>query len=83
MGVTKQAAQKRFVAKAEDESRQDFSRFTDRARQVIVAAQNAARAGNSATIAPVTWCWACSRSRRARREGDPAPGGSLDQVSSS
>src|SRR5215216_1595223 len=52
MGVTKQAAQKRFVAKGEDESRQDFSRFTDRARQVIVTAQNAARAGKSATIAP-------------------------------
>jgi len=50
MGVTKQAAQKRFVAKGEDESRQDFSRFTDRARQVIVTAQNAARAGKSATI---------------------------------
>ena len=52
MGVTKQAAQKRFVAKGEDESRQDFSRFTDRARQVIVTAQNAARAGQSATITP-------------------------------
>jgi len=50
MGVTKQAAQKRFVAKGEDESRQDFSRFTDRARQVVVTAQNAARAGKSATI---------------------------------
>jgi hypothetical protein len=54
MGVTKQAAQKRFVAKGDGEgdARQDFSRFTDRARQVIVTAQNVARAGKSATITP-------------------------------
>jgi hypothetical protein len=54
MGVTKQAAQKRFVAKGdgEGEARQDFGRFTDRARKVIVTSQNEARAGNSATIAP-------------------------------
>src|SRR3954447_24483678 len=40
MGVTKQAAQKRFVAKGSDGSdldpAQGFSRFTQRARNVIV-----------------------------------------------
>jgi hypothetical protein len=54
MGVTKQAAQKRFVAKgdSEGEARQDFSRFTDRAREVIVTAQNTARQKRNATITP-------------------------------
>ena len=50
MGVSKQAAQKRFVAKdtLELNSNQGFSRFTPRARNVVVASQNAAReAGNT------------------------------------
>src|SRR6201997_5817318 len=45
MGVTKQAAQKRFVLRAEATSldpNQGFERFTPRARNVVVAAQNAA-----------------------------------------
>jgi hypothetical protein len=53
MGVTKQAAQKRFVAKAQDEGldpSQGFSRFDDEARAVIVAAQEAARAAGNDTI---------------------------------
>jgi hypothetical protein len=50
MGVTKQAAQKRFVAKEDSEPRQDFGRFTDRARAVIVAAQTEARTHRNATI---------------------------------
>jgi len=50
MGVTKQAAQKRFVQRprAADAAAMDpsagFSRFTPRARNVVVAAQNEARA---------------------------------------
>lgn len=50
MGVTKQAAQKRFVQRpqAADAATMDpsagFSRFTPRARNVVVAAQNEARA---------------------------------------
>ena len=51
MGVTKQAAQKRFVPKREApdlDASQGFSRFTDRARTVVVTAQEEARArGNS------------------------------------
>ena len=51
MGVTKQAAQKRFVSKAPDWhtamanafSKHPFSRFTDRAKHAITAAQEAAR----------------------------------------
>ncbi|MEV4134221.1 Clp protease N-terminal domain-containing protein [Dactylosporangium sp. NPDC049742] len=46
MGVTKQAAQKRFVAKGEApdlDASQGFSRFTDRARKVVVASQEEAR----------------------------------------
>ncbi|MBM2614878.1 ATP-dependent Clp protease ATP-binding subunit [Actinoplanes sp. LDG1-06] len=49
MGVTKQAAQKRFVAKPSDlDSGHAFSRYTDRARKVVVASQEEARnRGNS------------------------------------
>jgi hypothetical protein len=48
MGVTKQAAQKRFVPKDALDPEQGFSRFTARARAVVVAAQEQARtAGNS------------------------------------
>jgi hypothetical protein len=47
MGVSKQAVQKRFVAK---DSAQDFTRFTPRARNVVVAAQNEARAAGNAQI---------------------------------
>src|SRR3712207_3370272 len=46
MGVTKQAAQKRFVAREETsdlDASQGFSRFTDRARKAVVAAQEQAR----------------------------------------
>jgi hypothetical protein len=46
MGVTKQAAQKRFVAKGDPpdlDASQGFSRFTDRARKVVVTAQEEAR----------------------------------------
>jgi Clp amino terminal domain, pathogenicity island component len=53
MGVTKQAAQKRFVAKGEApalDPSQGFSRFTDRARAVVVGAQESAHAAGNATI---------------------------------
>jgi hypothetical protein len=53
MGVTKQAAQKRFVAKAgasDLDASQGFSRFTQRARNVVMAAQNEARAAGHDTI---------------------------------
>jgi Clp amino terminal domain, pathogenicity island component len=49
MGVSKQAVQKRFVPR---EERQDFSRFTPRARNVVVAAQNEAHAAANAEIRP-------------------------------
>src|SRR5690242_17239592 len=49
MGVTKQAVQKRFVPK---DPAQDFTRFTPRARNAVVGAQNAARAGSHAEIRP-------------------------------
>ncbi|GAB2576957.1 Clp protease N-terminal domain-containing protein [Streptomyces capparidis] len=55
MGVTKQAAQKRFTAKGETpplDPRQGFSRFTERARNAVVAAQNEAREAGSALIGP-------------------------------
>jgi hypothetical protein len=53
MGVTKQAAQKRFVAKGEApdlDASQGFSRFTDRARKVVVTAQEEARARSNSQI---------------------------------
>jgi len=55
MGVTKQAAQKRFVGKEQApalDATHGFSRFTPRARNVVMAAQEAARAAGSADIAP-------------------------------
>jgi len=57
MGVTKQAAQKRFVPKTPtDATAMDpaagFSRFTPRARAVIVEAQNRAHAAGNAEIQP-------------------------------
>ncbi|SBS77307.1 conserved hypothetical protein [uncultured Mycobacterium sp.] len=56
MGVTKQAAQKRFVPKMTNlnavdlDPAQGFARFTPRARGAVVAAQNAAHAARNAEI---------------------------------
>jgi Clp amino terminal domain, pathogenicity island component len=55
MGVTKQAAQKRFVGKDQPltlDASEGFSRFTPRARQVVMASQEAARAAGASEIAP-------------------------------
>jgi hypothetical protein len=57
MGVTKQAAQKRFVPKdpgqvPDLDSSQGFARFTLRARNVVMAAQNEARAAGHDQIGP-------------------------------
>jgi hypothetical protein len=57
MGVTKQAAQKRFVAKgsaepADFDPGQGFGRFTQRARNVVMAAQNEAHAAGGEQIRP-------------------------------
>src|SRR3977135_1497853 len=57
MGVTKQAAQKRFVPKAPGEPSdldpsQGFSRYTGRARNVIMAAQNVAHSARNDQIGP-------------------------------
>ncbi|MGY0489223.1 Clp protease N-terminal domain-containing protein [Streptomyces sp. WG-D5] len=55
MGVTRQAAQKRFVPKGSEndlDPSQGFNRYTERARNVIVSAQNEARAASNATITP-------------------------------
>jgi hypothetical protein len=57
MGVTKQAAQKRFVPKEPGQvpdldASQGFTRFTTRARNVVMAAQNEARAAGHDQITP-------------------------------
>ncbi|MFJ1747727.1 Clp protease N-terminal domain-containing protein [Streptomyces sp. NPDC088116] len=57
MGVSKQAAQKRFVPKTPGEPSdldpsQGFGRFTDRARNVVMASQNEARAAGNGEIRP-------------------------------
>lgn len=57
MGVTKQAAQKRFVPRTPTDAAAldpdaGFSRFTPRARAVIVEAQNRAHAAGNAEICP-------------------------------
>jgi ATP-dependent Clp protease ATP-binding subunit ClpA len=54
MGVTKQAAQKRFVGRTGQEQPMDpqegFSRFTPRARTVVVASQEEARAAGAVEV---------------------------------
>ena len=55
MGVSKQAAQKRFVPKAEPatlDHDQGFARFTPRARAVVVVAQNVAHDAGNTEITP-------------------------------
>ncbi|WP_371525688.1 ATP-dependent Clp protease ATP-binding subunit [Streptomyces sp. NBC_01283] len=57
MGVTRQAAQKRFVPKDPGEMsdldpRQGFSRFTPRAKNVVMASQEEARAAGNDEIGP-------------------------------
>jgi Clp amino terminal domain, pathogenicity island component len=58
MGVTKQAAQKRFVPKAPDfesaalDPNAGFGRFTPRARNVVVVAQNKAQQASNSEINP-------------------------------
>ena len=57
MGVSKQAAQKRFVPRGSAEPTdldpgQGFSRFTPRARNVVTASQNEARAAGNDEIVP-------------------------------
>lgn len=58
MGVSKQAAQKRFVAKGPGgsdsamDASEGFKRFTPRAKNVVVASQNEANAAGNAEIAP-------------------------------
>jgi ATP-dependent Clp protease ATP-binding subunit ClpA len=55
MGVTKQAAQKRFVPRTEAttlDPEQGFGRFTPRARGAVVAAQNVAHEAGNGEITP-------------------------------
>ncbi|MFF3602559.1 Clp protease N-terminal domain-containing protein [Streptomyces sp. NPDC002463] len=56
MGVTRQAAQKRFVPKEPDAATMDpnsgFSRFTPRARNVVVASQEEARTAVNDQVLP-------------------------------
>ena len=54
MGVTKQAAQKRFVPKADAalDPNAGFGRFTPRARNVVVVAQNKAHEAGNNEITP-------------------------------
>ncbi|AUG77934.1 Clp protease [Kitasatospora sp. MMS16-BH015] len=55
MGVTRQAAQKRFVPKGEPSEldlSQGFARFTPRARSAVAASHNEAKAAGSVEIGP-------------------------------
>jgi ATP-dependent Clp protease ATP-binding subunit ClpA len=55
MGVTKQAAQKRFVPRTETnplDPNDAFSRFTPRARNVVIESQNTAHAAENDEITP-------------------------------
>ncbi|HEX6500771.1 MAG TPA: Clp protease N-terminal domain-containing protein [Micromonosporaceae bacterium] len=55
LGVSKQAVQKRFVPKTEPvelDPNQGFSRFTDRARNVVMAAHNEAHTAGNPEVRP-------------------------------
>jgi hypothetical protein len=52
MGVSKQAAQKRFVSKSDPDLSQGFSRFSARARSAVVHSSGLARKAGNAEIAP-------------------------------
>src|SRR3954451_15048682 len=52
LGVTKQAAQKRFVPRADQSPPQDFTRFSPAARSAVVASMNEAKAAGNATTPP-------------------------------
>ena len=55
MGVTKQAAQQRFVAKGPSltlDPEESFARFTPRARHVVMAANEAAREARHGEVTP-------------------------------
>ncbi len=52
MGVSKQAAQKRFVGKSDLDPSQGFSRFTALARNVVVKSMSEARKSDHAEITP-------------------------------
>ena len=52
MGVSKQAAQKRFVPKGDPDPSQGFHRFSEAARNVVVSSMNAATAAGNAEIGP-------------------------------
>ncbi|HVL05289.1 MAG TPA: Clp protease N-terminal domain-containing protein [Acidimicrobiales bacterium] len=53
MGVTKQAARKRFIPKpTEMDPEEGFGRFTPRAKNVVAAAHNEAKAAGSAVVTP-------------------------------
>jgi Clp amino terminal domain, pathogenicity island component len=86
MGVTKQAAQKRFVVRGESgadplDPSQGFSRFTDEARAVVVTAQERAReAGNdSITVGHLVIALVADPHSAAAR-AVTAQGASLDDV---
>ncbi len=52
MGVSKQAAQKRFVPKDKLDASQGFNRFSDQARAAIVASMNLAKQNGNVEITP-------------------------------
>src|SRR6187551_3167268 len=52
MGVSKQAAQKRFVARSDLDPSQGFHRFSDPARAAMVSAMNEAKTLGSPEIRP-------------------------------
>ena len=77
MGVTKQAAQKRFVPKVDAalDPSAGFGRFTPRARNVVVDAQNKAHdAGNAEIGAAHLASGAVHRARGPGRQAARRPG---------
>ena len=83
MGVTRQAAQKRFVPKesADLDPSQGFSRYTPRARNVVMAAHNAAKeAGNAETVPAHLVLGLLSEPEALAAKAITAQGVSLDAV---
>jgi hypothetical protein len=83
MGVTRQAAQKRFVPKesADLDPSQGFSRYTPRARNVVMAAHNAAKeAGHAETVPAHLVLGLLSEPEALAAKAITAQGVSLDAV---
>jgi hypothetical protein len=71
LGVSKQAAQQRQVARGMGMTSVTFERFTDRARTVVASSEDCAREFRHNYVAPKAWRGRSSRPRHSTRPSSP------------